>query len=30
MKKAKVYLNNVLTGILIEDDMGYEFRYDPD
>ncbi|MDE6795868.1 MAG: HipA N-terminal domain-containing protein [Muribaculaceae bacterium] len=30
MKKAKVYLRNILAGILTEDDMGYEFRYDPD
>ena len=30
MKKAKVFVGNVLAGILIEDDMGYEFRYDSD
>ena len=30
MKKAKVLVGNVLAGILTEDDMGYEFRYDPD
>lgn len=30
MKKAKVFLNNALAGILTEDDMGYEFRYDSD
>ena len=30
MKQAKVFLNNVLVGVLTEDDMGYEFRYDPD
>lgn len=30
MKQAKVFLNNVLAGILTEDDMGYEFRYDSD
>lgn len=30
MKKAKVYLGNALAGILTEDDMGYEFRYDTD
>ena len=30
MKKAKVLVRNVLAGILTEDDMGYEFRYDPD
>lgn len=30
MKQAKVYANNVSAGILTEDDMGYEFRYDID
>lgn len=30
MKQASVFLNNVLAGILTEDDMGYEFRYDSD
>lgn len=30
MKQAKVFLNNVLAGILTEDDLGYEFRYDFD
>lgn len=30
MKKAKVFLNSTLAGILTEDDMGYEFRYDSD
>lgn len=30
MKQAKVFLNNTLAGILTEDDMGYEFRYDSD
>lgn len=30
MKQAKVILNNALAGILTEDDMGYEFRYDSD
>lgn len=30
MKQAKVFLNNVLAGILTEDDLGYEFRYDAD
>lgn len=30
MKQAKVFLNNVLVGVLTEDDMGYEFRYDSD
>ena len=28
MKCAKVYVNSTLAGILTEDDMGYEFRYD--
>lgn len=27
MKRAKVYVGNVLAGILTEDDMGYEYRY---
>lgn len=27
MKQAKVFLNNMLAGILTEDDSGYEFRY---
>lgn len=30
MKQAKVYVDNILAGILTEDDMGYEFRYDSD
>lgn len=30
MKRAKVFLNNTLVGILTEDDLGYEFRYDSD
>ncbi len=30
MKQAKVFLNNVLAGILTEDDLGYEFRYNSD
>ena len=30
MKQAKVFLNNALAGILTEDDLGYEFRYDAD
>ena len=30
MKRAKVFLNNMLAGILTEDDTGYEFRYDSD
>ncbi|WP_295731902.1 HipA N-terminal domain-containing protein [uncultured Muribaculum sp.] len=28
MKKANVFIDNTLAGILTEDDMGYEFRYD--
>lgn len=28
MKQAKVFVNNSLAGILTENDMGYEFRYD--
>ena len=30
MKRAKVFINSTLAGILTEDDMGYEFRYDSD
>lgn len=30
MKQAKIFLNNTFTGILTEDDMGYEFLYDSD
>jgi len=30
MKRAKVFLNSSLAGILTEDDMGYEFCYDTD
>lgn len=30
MKQAKVFLNNMLAGILTEDDLGYEFHYDSD
>ncbi len=30
MKQAKVFINSTLAGILTEDDMGYEFRYDID
>lgn len=30
MKQANVFLNDMLAGILTEDDMGYEFRYDSD
>ncbi len=28
MKQAKIYVRNILAGILTEDDMGYEFKYD--
>ncbi len=30
MKRAKVFVNSKLAGMLTEDDMGYEFRYDSD
>ncbi len=30
MKQAEIRINNVLAGILTEDDNGYEFRYDSD
>lgn len=30
MKQAKVFINSILAGILSEDDIGYEFRYDPE
>lgn len=30
MKRAKVFLNSSLAGMLTEDDMGYEFCYDAD
>lgn len=30
MKQAKVFLKDMFAGILTEDDMGYEFRYEPD
>ena len=30
MKQALVYVNKNLAGVLTEDDMGYEFRYDAD
>ncbi len=30
MKKANVYVGNNLAGVLTEDDLGYEFRYDSD
>lgn len=30
MKRAKVFINSTLAGVLTEDDMGYEFLYDSD
>lgn len=30
MKQATVYVGNNLAGVLTEDDLGYEFRYDSD
>ena len=30
MKQAKVFLKDLFAGILTEDDMGYEFRYEPE
>lgn len=30
MKQANVYVGNSLAGVLTEDDLGYEFRYDSD
>lgn len=30
MKQANVYVGNNLAGVLTEDDLGYEFRYDSD
>lgn len=30
MKQANVYVNNSFAGVLTEDDLGYEFRYDSD
>lgn len=29
MKKANVFVDDILAGVLTEDDMGYEFRYAP-
>lgn len=29
MKRAKVFVGNVYAGVLTEDDMGYEFKYNP-
>ncbi len=30
MKQANVYAGNNLAGVLTEDDLGYEFKYDAD
>ena len=30
MKKAKIYVDDTFAGILTENDMGYEFQYDPE
>lgn len=30
MKQAKVFLKDMFAGTLTEDDMGYEFRYEPE
>lgn len=30
MKHAEVYVSNKLAGVLTEDDLGYEFKYDSD
>lgn len=30
MKQANVYVGNNFAGVLTEDDLGYEFRYDSD
>lgn len=30
MKQANVYVGNNLAGVLTEDDLGYEFKYDSD
>lgn len=30
MKQAEVYVGKSLTGVLTEDDLGYELRYDTD
>ncbi len=30
MKQAKVYVGKSLAGVLTEDDLGYEFKYDSD
>lgn len=27
MKQAKIYIDNILAGVLTEDDLGYEFKY---
>ncbi len=30
MKQAGVYVGDKFVGVLTEDDLGYEFRYDSD
>ena len=30
MKQAEVYVGKNLAGVLTEDELGYEFRYDTD
>lgn len=30
MKRAKVYVGSAFAGVLTEDDMGYEFQYNPE
>lgn len=30
MKRAKVYVGEAFAGVLTADDMGYEFRYNPE
>ena len=30
MKRATVYMKNVLAGVLTEDEYGYSFRYEPE
>lgn len=30
MKRAKVFINSTFAGILTENDLGYEFKYDAD
>ena len=30
MKRAKVFVGELFAGVLTEDDMGYEFQYNPE